>query len=192
MWVKTVATVAVFGLGGASVALADHDDRGRDYGYGYGHGGGPELAYGRVVSVEPMVRYVTVDRPRQECWDEVVRRPALGVVGQTIAGGVVGAAIGRQFGGGSGRDLATMLGAMAGSVVANERAQRNLGYAGTRDVTVQRCEAVSNPVTEQVVDGYLVTYVYQGRRYTTRTATPPGDRIQLAVDVRPVGYGVSR
>jgi uncharacterized protein YcfJ len=190
MWVKTITTVAAFGLAGASVALADHDDRG----YGYGQRGGPQRAYGRVIAVDPLVRYVTVDRPQQQCWDEVVRRPAapFGVAGQTIAGGVIGAAIGRQFGGGSGRDLATVLGAFAGSAIANERAQRNLAYADTRDVTVQRCEVVSNPVTEQVVDGYVVTYVYQGRRYTTQTATPPGDRIELAVDVRPAGYRVLR
>ena len=187
MSVKTITTVAVIGLLGANAALADHDyDRGR--GYGYGHRGA-DFAYGRVIAVEPMVRYVTVERPRQECWNDVARQPAFGVTGQTIAGGVIGAAIGRQFGGGSGRDLATMLGAMAGSVVANERAQRNLGY---RDVPVQRCEVVNDRDTEQVVDGYIVTYVYQGRRYTTRTATPPGDRIQLAVDVRPVGYPVWR
>jgi uncharacterized protein YcfJ len=187
MGIKTIATVAVIGVLGANVALADHDDdRGR--GYGYGHRG-PDVAYGRVISAEPMVRYVTVDRPRQECYDDYVREAAPGVAGQTIAGGVIGAAIGRQFGGGSGRDLATVLGATFGAAIANQRAQRNLGY---REVPVQRCELVSNPVTEQVIDGYVVTYVYQGRRYTTRTATPPGERIELAVEVRPVGYRVSR
>ena len=194
MSVKTTITaVAVIGLFGANAALADHDhDRGRGYGYGGDHDygrGGLDVAYGRVIAVEPMVRYVTVDRPRQECYDDDARRPAAGVTGQTIAGGVIGAAIGRQFGGGSGRDLATALGATAGAVIANQRAQRNLGY---REVPVQRCEVVNDRATEQVVDGYVVTYVYQGRRYTTRTDTPPGDRIQLAVDVRPVGYPVWR
>jgi uncharacterized protein YcfJ len=183
MWVKTLTTVAVIGLFGANAALADHD---HDRGYGYGHRG-PELAYGRVVAVEPMVRYITVDRPRQECYDDYARRPAPGVAGTTAAGAVIGAAIGRQFGSGSGRDLATAAGAIAGGVIANQRAQRNLGY---REVPVQRCEVVNDRTTERVIDGYVVSYVYQGRRYTTRTATPPGDRIQLAVDVRPVGYRV--
>lgn len=188
MSVKTTITaVAVIGLLGANVALADHDgDRGR--GYGYGHRG-PDFAYGRVIAVEPMVRYVTVDRPRQECYDDYARRPAAGVAGQTAAGAVIGAAIGRQFGGGSGRDLATAAGALFGGVIANQRAQRNLGY---REVPVQRCDVVNDRTTEQVIEGYVVTYVYQGRRYTTRTSTPPGDRIQLAVDVRPVGYPVWR
>lgn len=191
MWVKTITTVAVIGLFGTSVALADHDDD-RGYGYRHGHGyghRGPDYAYGRVINVEPMVRYVTVDRPRQACYDDYARQPAFGVTGQTIAGGVIGAAIGRQFGGGSGRDLATALGATAGAVIANQRAQRSQDY---REVPVQRCEVVNDRSTEQVIDGYLVTYVYQGRSYTTRTATPPGDRIELAVDVRPVGYPVWR
>ena len=76
-------------------------------------------------------------------------------------------------------------GALAGGLIANQRAQRNQDY---REVPVQRCTVVNDRVTERVVDGYNVTYVYQGRRYVTRTATPPGDRIELAVDVRPVGY----
>jgi uncharacterized protein YcfJ len=193
MSVKTTITaVAVIGLFGANAALADHDgDRGRGYGYGGDHDygrGGQDFAYGRVIAVEPMVRYVTVNRPRQECYDDYARRPAPGVTGQTAVGAVIGAAIGRQFGSGSGRDLATAAGAVAGGVIANQRAQRNLGY---REVPVQRCEVVNDRATEQVIDGYVVTYVYQGRRYTTRTNTPPGDRIH-AVDVRPVGYPVWR
>ena len=54
---------------------------------------------------------------------------------------------------------------------------------------MQRCEVVNERVTEERIDGYLVTYAYQGRTYTMQTATPPGDRVRLAVDVRPVDYG---
>jgi uncharacterized protein YcfJ len=181
MWVKTIAVAAVFGLGGATSALAD----------GHAHHGGTQLVYARVVNVEPMVRYVAINRPRQECWDEIVREPVhpLGTVGPTIAGGIVGAAIGRQFGSGNDRDLLTLIGAAAGSAVANQRALRNQGYE-TREVSVRRCEVVNDRVTEERIDGYLVTYQYEGRRYTMRTDTPPGERVALAVDVRPVGYRV--
>ncbi len=176
--VKTITTVALIGLFGANAALADHDyDRGRGY-------GSRDFAYGRVTAVEPVVHYVTVNEPRQECRDEYVRQQT-GVAGPTAAGAVIGAAIGRQFGSGNGRDLATAAGAVAGGVIANQRAQRNQGY---REVPVERCRVVNERVRERVVDGYNVNYVYQGRHYVTRTATPPGDRIQIAVDVRPVGY----
>lgn len=190
MWTKTITTAAVFGFCAATPALADHGHR--DNGYrGNGHRAETAFVYARVVGVEPMVRYVSVNRPRQECWNEVVREPArpYGTVGPTIAGGIVGAAIGRQFGSGNDRDILTMLGAVAGSAVANQRAQRNQGYA-TRDVAVERCEVVNERVTEQVVDGYWVTYQYQGRQFTMQTDAPPGDRIRLAVDVRPAGYRV--
>ena len=180
--VKTITTVALVGLLGANAALADHGyDRGRDYGYGHR---GTDFAYGRVTAVEPIVHYITVNQPRQECRDEYVRHQT-GVAGPTAAGAVIGAAIGRQFGSGSGRDLATAAGAVAGGVIANQRAQRNQGY---REVPVERCRVVDERVPERVVDGYNVSYVYQGRQYVTRTATPPGDRIEIAVDVRPVGY----
>jgi len=178
--VKTITTVAVLGLFSANAALADH---GYDRGNAYGHRG-PDVAYGRVIDVDPIVHYVTVNQPRQECRDEYVRQQT-GVAGPTAAGAVIGAAIGRQFGGGSGRDLATAAGALAGGFIANQRAQRNHDY---REVPVERCRVVNERVSERVVDGYNVTYVYQGRRYVTQTATPPGDRIELAVEVRPVGF----
>jgi uncharacterized protein YcfJ len=172
MWVKTITASALLGLCASTSALADHR-------------GATDVVYARVVDVEPMVRYVTVNRPHQECWDEVVTQPVrpFGTVGPTIAGGIVGAAIGRQFGSGHDRDTLTLIGAVAGSAIANQRALRNQGY---REVSVQRCEVVNERVTEQRVDGYRVTYQYQGRRYTMQTATPPGDRVALAVNVRPV------
>ena len=56
----------------------------------------------------------------------------------------------------------------------------------TRDVAVQRCEVVHDRVTEEIVDGYLVTYRLEGQRYTMRTDRHPGDWVQIAP--RPVGY----
>jgi uncharacterized protein YcfJ len=193
--------VAVLGFLGASTALADHDDQGggRGRGHAYGHYKRPPavvvytpaVVSARVVNVEPMVRYVTVDRPREQCWDEVVREPVrpYGVAGPTAAGAIVGAAIGRQFGSGNDRDALTVLGAVAGGTVAHQRAVRN-GAGATRDVTVQRCEVVNDRVTEQVVDGYLVTYRLEGQRYTMRTDRHPGDWVQIAA--QPVGYRQAR
>ena len=193
MWVKGITTAAVLSISAAGTAFADHGNGRGGYwnGNAYGQRGATEYVYARVVDVDPMVRYVTVDRPHRECWNEVVSQPVrpFGAAGPTVAGGIVGAAIGRQFGSGNDRDALTLIGAVAGAAVANQRAVRN-GANVTRDVEVERCELVSERVTEQHIDGYLVTYQYQGRRYTMQTATPPGDEIRLAVDVRPVGYRV--
>lgn len=185
---KSIVVAAVLSLCGVTSALAD-GPRNRGRGHAYGHG--PAFVNARVVDVEPVMRYVSVNRPREECWNEIVREPVrpYGVAGPTVAGGIIGAAIGRQFGSGNDRDALTVLGAVAGGAVAHQRAVRNGGLA-TRDVAVQRCEVVNDRVTERVVEGYLVTYRYDGRTYTMRTDRHPGDWVQLAVDVRPVGYRV--
>jgi uncharacterized protein YcfJ len=194
MLAKRFLAVAVLGLVCAGSALADHNDRGRGRGNAYGHYKqpvvvryAPAFVSARVVAVEPLVRYVAVDRPRQQCWDEVVREPVrpFGVAGQTAAGSIIGAAIGRQFGSGNDRDALTVLGAVAGGAVAHRRAVVNQGYA-TRDVAVQRCEVVNERVTEAVNDGYLVTYRLEGQRYTMRTDRHPGEFVQIAA--QPVGY----
>lgn len=190
MLAKTFLATAVLGFLCASTALAGGRDHGHGRGHAYGHyRGAPAVVSARVVDVDPMVRYVTVDRPRQACWDEIVREPVrpYGVAGPTIAGSIVGAAIGRQFGSGHDRDALTVLGAVAGGAVAHQRAVRN-GAGATREVAVQRCEVVNERVTEQVVDGYLVTYRLDGRNYTMQTDRHPGDWVQLAA--RPVAYQV--
>jgi uncharacterized protein YcfJ len=187
MTVQAVKAISV--LGAVAATLATGDALADGHGRGYGHYE-PDYVYARVVDVDPIVHYVTVDQPEQRCWNEAVRRPVASadVVGQTAAGGIIGATIGHILGHGHGDGGAlTVAGAAAGAAIAHENAVRNGAYVETREGVVQRCETVSRPFTEQQVDGYRVTYLLDGRRYTTRTDYRPGDRIQVAVDARPVG-----
>jgi uncharacterized protein YcfJ len=182
-------TKAISVLGAVAATLATGDALADGYGHAYGHYG-PDYVYARVVDVDPVVHYVTVDRPEQRCWNETVRQPAapFGIAGQTVAGGFIGATIGHILGHGSSRDALTVAGAAAGAAIAHENAVRNGATVETRAGVVQRCEAVSHPVTEQRIDGYRVTYMVDGRRYMMHTDYPPGDRVQVAVTARPVGY----
>jgi uncharacterized protein YcfJ len=184
MLIRRFAATAMLGALASTGALADHS-RGAQY------------VYAPVVGVQPIVRYVTVERPRRECWEETVYQPhpgarPLSVAGPTIAGGLLGGVIGHQFGSGSGRDAMTILGTLVGSAVANQHAVRNQLYrsGGLQAVAVpvQRCEVVSERVREERIDGYDVTYEYAGQLYRTRLPQDPGDRVQLRVSVRPVGY----
>ncbi len=182
MTVQAVKAISV--LGAVAATLATGDALAGGYGHGYGHG--PDYVYARVVDVDPVVHYVRVDRPEQRCWNETVRRPVAspGVAGQTAAGGIIGATIGHILGHGNSPGL-TVAGAAAGAAIAHDNAVRNGGVVETRAGVVQRCETVSHPITEKHIDGYRVTYVLDGRRYTTHTDYAPGDRIQ--VGARPVG-----
>ena len=118
----------------------------------------------RVVSVDPLVRTVTVNTPRQECWDEVVQVPQPSP-GKTytpeILGSIIGAAVGNQFG--------------------RARASSNV-----REVVEQRCRTVNEQHVEERIEGYDVTYRWHGREYTTRMPYDPGDRMRVRVSVAPV------
>jgi uncharacterized protein YcfJ len=150
------------------------------------HGSEPGIAYARVVDVQPIVRHVTVSTPRQECWDETVYREPSKGIGAMIAGGIIGGAVGHQFGSGRGQDAMTVIGSVVGSTVANNVARKRNGDGYPE--TIQRCETHSELREEERIEGYDVTYEYDGQKYRTRTREHPGDEIAVRVVVTPVGY----
>src|SRR5262245_14958983 len=114
----------------AQVASADNgrwSDR-RDY--------DGEYDYARVIDVDPIVRHVKVSTPRRECWTETRYEevsyteqggnspPPRGSAGSMILGGIIGAAVGNQIGGGDGRRAATVAGAIIGSAIGHDVAAR--------------------------------------------------------------------
>lgn len=200
---KTQAATGLVAAGlllGSQMALADpgrwqRDDRGRYP--------GAEYDYARVVDVEPIVRNVRITTPRRECWNETryeeVRYEERGRerdrAGPMILGGLIGAAIGHQFGHGDGRRAATVAGAVVGTAIGHDSAaRRDNGYSSrsytteTRPYDVERCNVRYDEEYERRVDGYRVTYEYNGRTHTTRLPYDPGERIRVRVDVQPDEY----
>lgn len=180
--------ISLVGLGALTVApwaSANHDGAREASG---------SYTYAPVVNVEPIVRYVRVETPIRECWDEEEhyepRNHRRGTAGATIVGGIIGGVIGRQFGSGKGRDAMTVVGTLVGSAVANERAQRRQGYGyhETRSRTVERCDVRYETHEEERIDGYRVTYEYNGQTYTTRMDRDPGKEIKVRVSVSPAEY----
>jgi uncharacterized protein YcfJ len=179
-----LVTLGTFGAAGAALANPPHWSKARDR---YER----DSDYARVVDVEPIVRRVRVTTPDRECWDEVQQvypsRPSS--AGSTILGTLIGGVIGHQMGHGH-RDgnIATVGGAIAGAAIGShigaQRDARN-GRAIPVERTVQRCNVVYRDDYEERIDGYRVTYVYNGREYTTRMPYDPGDRIRVDVNVRP-------
>ena len=147
--------------------------------------------YAPVTRVEPIVRQVRVEKPRRECWDDVryvESRPHisdLAVGGRTLLGAAIGGVIGHQFGSGSGRDAATVAGAMIGAGVGYDSAAKR-SAAGAREEVVQRCDVRYEHDYEERIDGYRVTYEYNGRELTTRMPYDPGEKIRVRVAVAPV------
>jgi uncharacterized protein YcfJ len=185
---RTVRTLIVLvGLTASAAALAapppwSNSRHDRDAYDGYD--------YARVVHVEPIVRRVKVETPRRECWDETryvesrphISDPAVG--GRTLLGGIIGGVIGHQFGSGSGRDAATIAGAVIGSSVGYDSARRAVG-TGVEERVVQRCETRYEREYEERIDGYRVTYQYNGREFTTQMPYDPGKTMRVRVAVAP-------
>lgn len=157
-----------------------YDDRYDERGYDYA----------RVVDVQPLMTRVRVSSPQRECWDETrVDDRGYGgprsSAGGAILGAVIGGVIGSQVGSGRGRDAATAAGAVIGAGIGHRQAQRNANTPPPREYTVERCDTRYSEHWEERVDGYKVTYVYNGRRQVTQLPYKPGNRIRVRVDVSP-------
>lgn len=142
--------------------------------------------YAKVISSRPVIRYVTVQKPVRECWQDTeyyTRYEARnGTPGRTIAGAVIGGVIGHQFGSGRGKDAATVAGSMIGAAIGHGPVRR-VEYSRP----VERCETHFQSFQEQRIDGYDVVYRYRGQKYATRMPYDPGTRIKVRVDIRPAG-----
>lgn len=183
-WITTMSTITA-----ASLVLVVSPANAS--GNAYNHGRYKAVYdYARVLSVEPVIRYVTVTTPVRECWDDVRTYTTShyngGKAGKALFGAILGGVIGHQFGSGRGNDAATVAGALIGAGVGANAAKHEPDYYTTEySRPVRRCSTSYQSHEEERIDGYDVVYSYHGRKYATRTPFDPGDRIRIRVDVRP-------
>ncbi|MCS6947496.1 MAG: glycine zipper 2TM domain-containing protein [Steroidobacteraceae bacterium] len=195
-------------VGSATPTLADHrgkwrGDHGRHWGW-YRGAYASDYDYARVIDVDPLVRRVRYSEPRRHCWYEthydrfdhwrddyrVIETRPHSAAGAMLLGGAIGAVIGNQFGRGDDRRDARVAGALIGMAIGHDQAGRR-GYRihdRWRDHaprSIERCEVHYEDRWHEHIDGYRVTYEYNGRRYTTRLPYDPGNRLRVRIDVFP-------
>jgi uncharacterized protein YcfJ len=145
-----------------------------------------------MVPVQPAVFDVPVTSvravvgpPNQRCWieREQVAQPrrAEPNVGGAVLGGIVGGLLGHQIGGGSGKDVATAGGVIAGAAIG---ANVNRGEGGVAyvDRDVQRCQTVSSAKPEY----WDVTYFHRGVEHRAQMTSPPGPTIRINAEGAPM------
>jgi uncharacterized protein YcfJ len=145
----------------------------------------------RVLSSTPQMERVNV--PREECRTEYQQqnyRNGDNSVAGALIGGIAGGLLGGTVGRGNGRIAAAAVGAGVGAIAGNSIANNQHGYGGSRSVPVQSCYQVDNWQT--VNTGYLVTYEYNGRTYSTVTNEQPGRYIDVNVAIEPRSRVVSQ
>ncbi len=154
-----------------------------------------DIEYAKVLDASPIVDLHQISVPQEHCYQErvPVERYANHRSKKTrtpeILGAIVGAAVGNQFGGGRGNDIATAAGALLGGSIGRDiknNARRNHHDGYGRYEVVSRCEVTHSYQTEERIVGYDVRYKYNGRVYQARMPNHPGDRIRVKVSVEPV------
>ena len=137
---------------------------------------GPQFA--QVVSATPIKEIVKT--PRQECRNVAVthRRPIQDenrIIGSAL-GAVAGGVVGHQFGGGRGKDVATVVGALGGGYAGNQ-VQGNMQESDTYTTTQQKCNTVYEKSEKMI--GYDVTYRIGDQQGKIRMDKDPGTQIPL-------------
>ncbi|GDX06730.1 glycine zipper 2TM domain-containing protein [Buttiauxella sp. A111] len=138
----------------------------------------PGPKYAQVVSATPIKE--TVKTPRKECQNVTVthRRPVQDenrIIGSAL-GAVAGGVIGHQFGGGRGKDVATVVGALGGGYAGNQ-VQGNMQDRDTYTTTEQKCKTVYDKSEKML--GYDVTYRIGDQQGKIRMDKSPGEQIPL-------------
>ena len=122
-----------------------------------------------VVDVEPIVsaHYETVATPECRVVTRRDHRKRDNEVLPTLFGGVLGGVIGNQFGKGNGKRAMTVLGAIAGAIIANQ-------HRNDRPHRERVCETTYEQRRVETVDSYRVTYRYLGQQFERVTEEHPG------------------
>ena len=113
----------------------------------------------------------------------------------TAIGGIVGAVVGSQVGGGSARYATSAIGSLVGGLAGRQfyeqrkRSEDRVGAVRVCDPVPVGTVPAGNGDYSGDRRAYDVTYEYAGRTYVTRTHYDPGERNRVRVDLRPEADG---
>jgi len=139
----------------------------------------------RLYDAQVTSARAVVGTPAQRCWMEreqvVQQQPVQQQAGLNVPGAAIGALIGgilgHQVGGGSGKQIATVGGALGGAALGAQYG-RNDQQVQAAPITqdVRRCDNNAAQATPSYWD---VTYQYEGSEHRVQMANPPGRTISV-------------
>jgi uncharacterized protein YcfJ len=128
----------------------------------------------QIAITKPFTKKVKVG---EKCYDQTIEsivncqgHEETNSVGlDTIIGGVLGVAVGNQFGKGTGNDVAKVVGGLTGMHIANQD-RNNQKCKSYREVT--KCDPVYEYQTKELTVGYRNCATYMGQRVCKETNQP--------------------
>ena len=138
--------------------------------------------YGYVVSAEPVYQSRQISRPQTSCYTTHRTVSSHNSGTSTVVGAIIGGAIGHAIGHNkSNKRVGMVAGAALGGAIGHD-----VGRESSRTVTDRDCYTTHHQVEHVThIDGYDVSYSYNGRIYKTFTPNHPGKRIKIRVSVEP-------
>ncbi len=125
--------------------------------------------YASVTSSTPEYQTIQERVPYQECYDEQVpvNRGSSGTsnVGGSILGGAIGGVLGHQIGDGKGNDIATVGGAILGTIVGGNAIGTNQQYNQSQYQTRRNCVTkYRQSIGQRQFVGYKNVAYYKGKK----------------------------
>jgi uncharacterized protein YcfJ len=140
--------------------------------------------YARVVSVEPVYRYVREPVSDHSCLDYDRGRSSYSSHTATVLGAVIGGALGHRIGDSHGDPkAAAVAGGLLGASVGRDIDQRATYYRGVR--VEGPCRVSSHSESRRELVEYKVAYRYNGQVHYTRMDYDPGEWVKLDVSYSP-------
>lgn len=135
----------------------------------------------KVLGVTPIYKEYVESIPYRSCETKKFYKDFgyNGSRSDQLAGAIIGGAIGNQFGGGKGKEVMTVFGALLGAEMAKEDRGSRQGDGGYyyKDV----CETKYRREHQSIISYYKVKYEYNGSEITGSMRTNPGEYIKIRV-----------
>lgn len=181
MKLQTTIAIAAISLVGTSFALADkkHPNYYNKQQF---------VDHARVIDSQPIYETVSYNDPVRECRIEerLVRHPSRNKT-PVILGSIIGGAIGNELGHSkTNKKVGVVVGSILGGAIASDINREHNRHRHSEVRHERVCHMVDQVRYEEELVGYNVRYKYKGRVYHTTMASHPGERIRIAVNIKPI------
>lgn len=141
----------------------------------------------KVVKVAEHYSEITRFIPEEKCYKVAVndRRGDTSSHTPELVGAVLGGAIGNEI---NNSDISKIAGALLGASIASDLEKQNAKSKGGSARTEVRCEIVEREVTSTELDGYRVTFEYDGQLYSSIVNSKPGPKMDVNLYIIPVDF----
>ncbi len=132
--------------------------------------------YVSVTKSTPIYSTIQEEVPQEKCYDvkeEIKTTVGMNDIVGAVAGGVLGGVLGHQIGGGRGKTVATVGGAVLGTISGQKAATAyGSGSANPTYQVVRRCEMTKTYKSREVLSGYLNSAKFKGKEISVESDLP--------------------